>query len=100
MTLGATRWRVIRQLLIDSLMLAGAGGALGLLLATYGVRLFETAMADSGKPYWRLVFTVDYNVVIYVAAVCIATALVFGLAPALQVTKKNRHHSSIKTGEA
>ena len=69
-------------------MLAVAGGALGLLLATYGVRLFEAAMADSGKPYW-LVFTLDYNVVIYVAAVCIATALVFGLAPALQVTKKD-----------
>jgi putative ABC transport system permease protein len=88
MALGASRWRVVRQLLIESLVLAGAGGALGLLLANYGVRLFETAMADSGKPYW-LVFTLDYNVVIYVAAVCIATAVVFGLAPALQVTKKD-----------
>ena len=88
MSLGGTRWRVVRQLLIESLMLAVAGAGIGLLLATYGVRLFEAAMADSGKPYW-LVFTLDYNVVIYVAAVCIATALVFGLAPALQVTTKD-----------
>jgi putative ABC transport system permease protein len=88
MALGAARWRVVRQLLIESLVLAGAGGALGLLLASYGVRLFEAAMADSGKPYW-LVFTLDDNVVFYVAAVCVATALAFGLAPALQVTKKD-----------
>ena len=88
MSLGGTRWRVVRQLLIESLLLAVAGGALGLLLATYGVHLFESAMADSGKPYW-LVFRLDYNVVIYVAAVCIATALVFGLAPALHATKKD-----------
>jgi predicted permease len=88
MSLGGTRWRVVRQLLIESLILAAAGAALGLLLAGYGVRLFEAAMADSGKPYW-LVFALDYNVVIYVAAVCIATVLVFGLAPALQVTKKD-----------
>jgi putative ABC transport system permease protein len=92
MALGAARWRVVRQLLIESLVLAGAGGALGLLLASYGVRLFETAMADSGKPYW-LVFTLNYNVVIYVAAVCIATAVVFGLAPALQVTKKDNSNT-------
>ena len=88
MALGAPRWRVLRQLLIESLVLAVAGGALGLLLASYGVRLFEAAMADSGKPYW-LVFTLEYHVVIYVAVVCIATALVFGLAPALQITKKD-----------
>ena len=88
MTLGAARWRIVFQLLMESLMLAVAGGGLGLLLASYGVRLFEAAMADSGKPYW-LVFTLDYNVVIYVAAVCVATAVVFGLAPALQITKKD-----------
>jgi predicted permease len=88
MSLGGTRWRVVRQLLIESLILAIAGGALGLLLATYGVRLFEASMADSGKPYW-LVFALDYNVVIYVVAVCMATTLAFGLAPALQVTKKD-----------
>jgi len=92
MALGAARWRLVRQLLIESFILAGAGGVLGLLLASYGVRLFETAMADSGKPYW-LVFTLDYSVVIYVSAVCIATALVFGLAPALQVTKKDNDYA-------
>jgi len=96
MTLGASRWHVVRQLLIESLMLAVAGGALGLLLAGYGVRLFEAAMSDSGKPYW-LVFTLDYNVVLYVAAVCIATALVFGLAPALQVTKKDNSNALKET---
>jgi putative ABC transport system permease protein len=99
MALGGARWRVVRQLLIESLVLAGAGGALGLLLAHYGVRLFEAAMADSGKPYW-LVFTLDNSVVIYVAAVCIATALVFGLAPALQVTRQDTSGSLKESGRS
>jgi predicted permease len=86
--LGAGRIRIIRQLLIESVMLASIGGLVGLALTFVGVRLFDAAVANVGKPYW-IEFTVDISVLGYFAAICIATGIVFGLAPALQVSKTN-----------
>jgi predicted permease len=87
--LGASRWRVIRQLLVESLLLGFLGGVFGLLLAIVGVRLFDAALpADSGKPYW-IEFTIDWTVIGYLAGICILTSIVFGLAPALQVSRTN-----------
>jgi predicted permease len=86
--LGATRWRVVRQLLIESVVLGFMGGAIGLGLAVIGVRLFDRAVAGTGKPYW-ITFTFDPVVFAFLAAVCLATGVLFGLAPALQVTKTN-----------
>ena len=88
--LGATRWRIVRQLLIESVALAGLGGVLGLALAGYGVRAFDAAVAASGAPYW-LRFTIDYRVLAYVAGICVATGVLFGLAPALQVSRDSQH---------
>ena len=88
--LGATRWRVVRQLLVESLVLAFIGGSLGLLLAYFGVRAFDAAVSDPGKPYW-IDFRVDYVVFGYVAAICALTAILFGLAPALHVSKTNNN---------
>jgi putative ABC transport system permease protein len=84
--MGATRWRVMRQLLIESLLLAGAGGVIGLGIAVVGTRLFDRAVANVGKPYW-IVFSIDGVVIAYLIAICVATSLVFGLAPALQVAR-------------
>ncbi len=86
--LGATRWRVVRQLLVESVVLGTIGGVIGLGLAAIGVRLFDNAVAGSGKPYW-VVFTMDYTVFGFLAAICVVTGVLFGLAPALQVTKTN-----------
>ena len=86
--LGATRWRVVRQLLIEAILLGFIGGAVGLVLALVGVRLFDSAVQDSGKPYW-IQFTMDYTVFAFMAAVCVLTGVLFGLAPALQVSKTN-----------
>ena len=86
--LGATRWRVIRQLLVESIVLGFIGGGLGLLLALVGVRLFDAAVQDVGKPYW-IVFTMDYVVFGFLAGICVLTGVLFGLAPALQVSKTN-----------
>ena len=86
--LGATRWRVIRQLLVESVLLGTLGGVLGLGLAAIGVRLFDRAVADVGKPSW-IRFTMDCTVFAYLAAICVLTGVLFGLAPALQVTKTN-----------
>ena len=88
--LGATRWRVVRQLLVESLVLAFVGGTLGLLLAYSGVRAFDAAVSDPGKPYW-IDFRVDYVVFAYVAGICALTAVLFGLAPALHVSKTNNN---------
>jgi len=86
--LGASRGRIVRQLLIESVMLACIGGVLGLALASVGIRLFDAAVADVGKPYW-IEFTLDLTVFGYFAVICLATGIVFGLAPALQVSKTN-----------
>ncbi len=86
--LGASRWRVVRQLLIESTLLAFIGGTLGLLLSYAGVRAFDAAVADSGKPYW-IVFSMDFTVFGYMAAICLTTGIIFGTFPALQVSKTN-----------
>jgi len=86
--LGATRWRVMRQLLIESVLLGFMGGAAGLALAIVGVRLFDSATANTGKPYW-IIFSMDYRVFVFLVVICLVTGVLFGLAPALQVTKAN-----------
>jgi len=86
--LGATRWRVIRMLLVESVLLGVLGGVLGLGLAIVGVRLFDAAVSNVGKPYW-IQFTIDWTVLGYLGAICILTGVLFGLAPALQVTRTN-----------
>jgi predicted permease len=86
--IGATRWRIVRQLLIESILLGLLGGVIGLALTAVGVRLFDAAVADSGKPYW-IIFAIDYRVFSYLAAVCVLSGILFGLAPALHVSKTN-----------
>jgi predicted permease len=90
MMLGATRLRVVRLLLIESVLLATAGGVFGLLLAYGGVRLFDAAVLDSTRPYW-IVFAIDARTFLYVAGVCVLTAIIAGLVPALQMSKDNSY---------
>jgi putative ABC transport system permease protein len=85
-SLGATRWRIVRQLLVESVLLSIVSGIFGLGLAYVGVRLFDAATQDVGKPYW-IQFTMDAQVLAFFAAVCLGTGIVFGLAPALHVSK-------------
>jgi predicted permease len=96
MALGATRGRIVRQLVLESLVLGFIGGGIGLLLAIFGVRLFDAAVQDPAKPFW-IVFKADYVVFIYVAAICVVTAVLFGLAPAVQASKA-RTHPLLKEG--
>jgi predicted permease len=84
--LGASRWRVIRQLLIESMLLSIIGGALGLALAMLGVHWFDLSTQNVGKPYW-VQFTLDYTVFGYFAAICIVSGLLFGTAPALRSSR-------------
>ncbi len=84
--LGASRWRIIRQLLIESVLLSVLGGLCGLGLAVVGVHWFSLAVSNVGKPYW-VQFTMDYEVFGYFAALCILSGLLFGLAPALRASR-------------
>ena len=85
-SLGASRWRIIRQLLIESVILAVISGLAGLGIAAIGIRLFDRATLDVGRPYW-IQFTMDGTVFAFFALVCLGTGIIFGLAPALHVSK-------------
>jgi putative ABC transport system permease protein len=85
-SLGASRWRIVRQLLVESVLLAFLAGAVGIPLAYLGVDLFDGATTNVGKPYW-MEFVIDGRVLGVFVAVCGATGILFGLAPALHVTR-------------
>jgi predicted permease len=87
-SLGATRWRVVRQLLVESVLLALFSGLLSFPLAMYGIHLFDIATRDVGKPYY-MDFSMDGAVYVFFAVVCLGTGVVFGLAPALHLSKTN-----------
>jgi len=89
-SLGATRGRIVRQLLVESLVIAALAGVVGLAIGAAAVRWFDgvTSSPNIGKPYW-MTFTLDPIVFVYVSLICVGTALFFGLAPALQVSKTN-----------
>jgi putative ABC transport system permease protein len=85
--LGASRLRVIRQLLTESVMLSLAGGVLGALGALWGVDLL-LGLSPADLPRMSEV-SIDTSVLGFTLAVSVVTGLVFGLAPALQVSKSN-----------
>ena len=85
-SLGASRWRVVRQLLMESVLLSVIAGIAGLGIAIIGIRLFDRATADVGRPYW-IQFTMDGTVFAFFAIICLGTGIIFGLAPALHSTK-------------
>jgi putative ABC transport system permease protein len=84
--LGASRGRVVRQLFVESLLLASLAGVVGLLLAWPLTRAIATETADFDLPYWARI-TFDARVFGFVAAICVSTALVFGLAPAWTLSR-------------
>ncbi|MCC7417036.1 MAG: FtsX-like permease family protein [Acidobacteria bacterium] len=88
LSLGASRWRIVRQVLVESVLLAAIGGAMGLGLAALGVRIFGAATRNVGKPYW-IRFTMDPIVFAFFAAICLGTGIAFGLAPALRLSSIN-----------
>ena len=81
--LGASRARLMRERLMEALMLAAPGAALGVALAYAGARTFNGAIAASSPPYWVSI-VIDARVLAYVVAVTVITALVAAALPALQ----------------
>ena len=80
--LGATTARVVRQRLTESLILAFVGGAVGVLLATWGVRLL-VALSPTGLPREQEI-GVDLRALAFAAAASVLSAAIFGILPALQ----------------
>lgn len=90
LSLGATRGRLIRQLLTENLLIAFAGGILGSVLAVWSFRgLMNVALASlPGQiPPFVLDLSPDLRVLLFALAITFATGIVFGLVPALQATK-------------
>jgi putative ABC transport system permease protein len=83
--LGASRWRVVRQMLTESLLLAVVGGALGLLLAEWGVDLILAFGRDSIPRADEI--GLDNRVLVFTLAISALTGVIFGLAPALQSSR-------------
>jgi macrolide transport system ATP-binding/permease protein len=86
LSLGAGRFRVVRQLLTESVMLASLGGAFGVLFAIWGVRSL-TLLLSSGQQNFTLHAELNWNVLGVTAALSVVCGLLFGLAPTIQSTR-------------
>ncbi len=84
--MGASRWQIIRQLLVESVLLSSLGGLLGFGLASFGVHAFDLASRDVGKPYW-VIFDMDWRAGAYFAALSVLSGIIFGLVPALRASR-------------
>jgi putative ABC transport system permease protein len=86
--LGASRWRVVRQLLVESMMLALGGAVLGFGFAYAGIKALVTAIPDGAIPK-EAEIGLDLPVLGFSLLLTIFTALLFGLAPSLQLARRN-----------
>jgi predicted permease len=83
--LGATRWRIVRQLLIESVLLAALAGIAAIGVAWGGVRLWLASMPAANWPYWYH-FAINARVLAYLAFVSLGSVLLFGVGPAVYVS--------------
>lgn len=96
-SLGATRWRLVRQLLIECGILAALAGVVGLALSVYGVKFLGVAFngrqpgapaSAAVTPYW-VDLSMNEPVFLFLGGVCLLSTLLSGLAPALHVSRAN-----------
>ncbi len=92
LALGATRWRLVRQLLTENLLLAVLGGGLGLLLAAWGTGLFAAALPENILPRQQTI-GISGAVLGFTTLVSLLTAIIFGLMPTLQASRTNLNES-------
>jgi putative ABC transport system permease protein len=95
---GASRWRLVRQLLIESLMLALSGAVLGSLLAWAGLKALVAAVPPRTIPA-EAVIRLNGTVLLVTLATAVGTALIFGLLPALQAVRRDLNEPLRDTGK-
>jgi macrolide transport system ATP-binding/permease protein len=98
LAIGANRRRIVRQLMVESLVIALAGGALGLILTEYAVTVFSGIQVPGDLPI-QFSFTLDYRVLAFTLIASMLSAILFGLTPALQTTRGDLAHA-LKAGES
>ena len=100
--LGASRLRLLRQLLTESVILGCAGGFLGLLLAYMGVRLIAayTPAKVAGNIFQLVTIGIDSSVLLFTLALSVLTGVVFGLAPALAGSKPDLNQAVKESGKS
>ena len=81
LAVGASRTRLLRQLLVENVVLSSIGGAVGLLIGYWAIQMLVQALPDQA-PAWTT-FDVDIRMIVFTMATCMVTALLFGWAPAL-----------------
>lgn len=86
LSLGASRVRVVRQLLTESLMLALPGGIVGLGVAAAGIRFLIWLLTGNNQEGLSLRVALDWRILAFTIAIAVATGILFGLAPAIQAT--------------
>jgi putative ABC transport system permease protein len=94
--IGAGRARIVRQLLVESVLLSAVAGVLGWLVAFASLRWFDVATSNARRPSW-IHFSIDLHVFIYLAAISIGAGILFGLAPAFRLAKVDVN-SAVKDG--
>ena len=86
MALGAGRHRIVRQHLTEVLVLATAGGALGIVFSIFGMRWFTQALSVSPPPFW-INFELDYRVMLFVLGLIVLASLFAGALPAMHAAR-------------
>jgi predicted permease len=94
--MGAGRWRIARQLLTESVLLAIIGGGCGLLIAHWGIKLI-LYVSPTAIPRSREI-TLDWRVLAFTLAVSFVTGILFGLVPAIQAGEVDVHETLKETG--
>jgi putative ABC transport system permease protein len=94
--LGAGRWRIVRQLLTESVLIGLISSPLGVFGAWVGIRLLDRAVPLDSVPYF-IHWSLDRRALIYTIGISLVTGIVFGLAPALQAARSNLQ-DSLKDG--
>ena len=94
--LGAGRWRIVRQLLTESVLIGLLSAPLGAGIAYIGIKLLDSAMPPDQIPYF-ITWSLDARSLAYTVVVAMATGVVFGLVPALQAVRSNLQ-STLKEG--
>ena len=98
LSIGASRNRLVRQLLIESVLLASLGGVLGLLFAVWGVELLVRVLSYGQSSQIVFDLRLNWSVLAFTGAVSILSGVVFGITPAISATREDLN-SMLKSNE-